>query len=598
MKGVNSILPNIESMRFLAVLLVVLYHLGVPGFEMGYLGVDVFFVISGFVISRSIEKSISTNTFGIINFWVKRANRLLPALYTVLFVVLGLSFFFDPPHVTKDIGQAVAATVLYAVNIFYYFEIDYFNDFHITSPLIHTWSLSLEEQFYFFLPVLFLLSSFFKRKYLKGIVMLLILVSLFSWYNTLEVNRLASFYMPWNRFWQLLIGVFIGIAVKLKSNKAISIISFFALFASILLVSDILISISLVMFFTILMIVFSETKGLFIHKKLFMLGGRYSYSIYLWHQPLIYYLGGDFLIENEWLNNLFIIALTLLVSYCSYHFIENPMRYGKSIKKMVGILSFTALLLIIGFYFHKEDRIFEYKSKIWNMQGVVEDRNVVFDARKEVWDSILSDKRDIDSSVVIIGDSKGEDLLVSLNLTGNKEHFNFFKRYTWDYNRELIEIDSILLDGLDYSGLKLVVFTNTWKSVHNQGSVEFIEAFQQKYDVPIIIVNTSNFNDVSSLTFDLLRKGKKINEMPSILYQNKRYDWQKQSKELRQMLKDSKINFIWADKYQAFCDDETLTCDLVREDGKILIYDTGHLSTDGAIVFGDWFRQKFKKELQ
>ena len=145
---------NIELLRIISIIFVFLFHMNIDQFKNGYLGVDVFFVISGFVISQSIDKSLKEKSFAILNFYKKRALRLLPELYLMLLTVGCFSCIFDAPHITKNIGQAIIATTTYLSNIFYYTEIDYFNQFHNSSPLLHTWSLSVEEQFYFIFPII------------------------------------------------------------------------------------------------------------------------------------------------------------------------------------------------------------------------------------------------------------------------------------------------------------------------------------------------------------------------------------------------------------------------------------------------------------
>ena len=162
----------IEFLRGISVISVILYHYFPKIFPLGYLGVDIFFVISGYVITNSLS-SKKSSWATLKNFYYKRIHRLLPILYVVLIFTLFISIIFDTPHATKNIAQGIIATVLYLANIFYYTEIDYFDTFQANSPLVHTWSLSLEEQFYIFFPIIMLV---LRKNKLRILVFTLILI--------------------------------------------------------------------------------------------------------------------------------------------------------------------------------------------------------------------------------------------------------------------------------------------------------------------------------------------------------------------------------------------------------------------------------------
>ena len=254
----NKYFKNIQVLRFLSVVFVVLYHLNVPYFENGYLGVDIFFIVSGYVVTKSIYFQLQTGTFKIILFYNQRLKRLLPALYLMLIVTFIFSLIYDPPHVTKDISQAIVSIVLYMSNIFYYTEIDYFNTFLNESALLHTWSLSLEEQFYFILPLTIYL-FYLTPKLFKFLVAFLIILSASSYYFTLSSDPLASFYFPFNRFWELFLGVFISLVNRRYSNTIVSNISFGLLILFIMSPKNEYILI-FVIIISIIIILFSETK--------------------------------------------------------------------------------------------------------------------------------------------------------------------------------------------------------------------------------------------------------------------------------------------------------------------------------------------------
>ena len=141
--------PDIDGLRAIAVLVVLFFHAGVAGFGGGYIGVDVFFVISGYLISGLIIKDMLNGSFSLLDFYERRARRLLPALCAVLTVTTVLFLFILPPNQLKDYGQSLVAVVLYISNFLFWYESGYFATASEIKPLLHTWSLAVEEQFIF-----------------------------------------------------------------------------------------------------------------------------------------------------------------------------------------------------------------------------------------------------------------------------------------------------------------------------------------------------------------------------------------------------------------------------------------------------------------
>jgi peptidoglycan/LPS O-acetylase OafA/YrhL len=579
----NKYFKNIQVLRFLSVLFVVLYHLNVPYFENGYMGVDIFFIISGYVVTKSIYSQLQKGTFKILLFYNQRLKRLLPALYSMLMVTFIFSLIYDPPHATKDISQAIVSIVVYLSNIFYYTEIDYFNNFHNESALLHTWSLSLEEQFYFILPLtIYLLYK--TPKLFKFLVTFFILLSASSYYFTLSSQPLASFYFPYNRFWELFLGVFIALVNRRYSNTIISNISFGLLVLFIIIPTNEY-KLILVIILSIIIILFSETKISIFYNKIFLIGGALSYSLYLWHQPIIYFFNKAFQFKSGYLFTIGIIFITTITAYFSYYYIENRFRYSNNKFVIHKLILFSVILLIIGYSGHKTLGFFDLKTRIWNTGNHVFDRNKVFKDRDALWNTLLN-RNERDSSVVIIGDSKAEDFYVScaMNPGGNK-YFTLFKTQTSYYSKADTLNSSGLTKIFSSDSVKKVVFTHTWKARDNQNIAFLIKYFSKKYNKQIFVLSTCNFNDVASLNFDFSRKKMTEKERRVNYYLNLRKDWQRQSDELKSQLYNEK-NITWIDKENAFCANKE--CNLELYEGRPLIYDSGHLTIDGAIFFGKW----------
>ena len=146
--------PEIDGLRALAIVPVVLFHTGMPGFTGGFVGVDIFFVISGFLITRQLLREHAEGAFSLFAFWTRRARRIIPAIAVVVAFTLVAGWFLYLPGNYRDLGRSAAAQSIFISDIYFYFKAGYFTAPAETKPLLHTWSLSLEDQFYLLIPLL------------------------------------------------------------------------------------------------------------------------------------------------------------------------------------------------------------------------------------------------------------------------------------------------------------------------------------------------------------------------------------------------------------------------------------------------------------
>ena len=224
--------PEIDGIRAIAVLLVFFYHLDIEFFKFGYLGVDIFFVISGYLITALLLKNINQKFF-FLNFYIRRIRRLVPALVIVLLFTSLFTFLIYIPYDLRDFGQSLVATITFLSNILFFIESDYFDNLSKVKPLLHTWSLSVEEQFYLFFPFLIFL-IYVKKKVSKNIVILFFILSLILANSSgfifersdnivdknffLNQSAFFGFYSPIGRFWEFLLGSMIVI-YKMETKK-------------------------------------------------------------------------------------------------------------------------------------------------------------------------------------------------------------------------------------------------------------------------------------------------------------------------------------------------------------------------------------------
>ena len=352
-------LPSIDSLRALAVLAVIIYHIDVNYLPGGFLGVDLFFVLSGYLISSLIIKEYKkTGTLNLYNFYMRRARRLLPAVYFMITVCLLFMVLFNGVLLRKSHLDAVFGYI-YSSNWWYIFhKLDYFDSFGAQSPFKHLWSLAIEEQFYMFFPLIFLIfnrqkkeegqSSSLNKNFLY-IVLGLILISLVTHILLFDINNINRIYFGTDtRAFSLLVGV-VGALVypmdKLSSPtnakesvlySVVSLTSISTLIAIMFYASEYNTwlyrgGFLLVAVLGLIIIISSGKQHTFISKALsfrpIVFIGKISYSLYLWHFPIIVLTTPVSEIGNP---NLFYVTLRIILTFIaatlSYLFVETSIR--------------------------------------------------------------------------------------------------------------------------------------------------------------------------------------------------------------------------------------------------------------------------------
>ena len=341
---------HIQSLRAISVLLVYFYHLKIDFFQKGFLGVDIFFVISGFVITQSIYSDyLKTKKIDLINFFSKRIKRIIPNL---LFITTTIYIFFlilGPPNISKWLDYLSS---LFGVSNFYFLFSDkgyFYNIFD--NPFAHTWSLGVEEQFYLIYPIfIFLIFKFFKKKVevLVYFLSFLIVISLtFSIYFFSKDSDFIFYFSPL-RFWEIGFGCLCFLMSKnVNKNHFISNFSLIiVLFTTLLNLNFFyLLNNVLVIFFSGLFIIYYKKNYIF-ENKIFVSLGKISYSFYLWHLPVIFFF--DLYINNKIIFIFSSFFLSLLLSNLSYKYIEKPFINIKNINSIFLKLSIMFLIIIFS----------------------------------------------------------------------------------------------------------------------------------------------------------------------------------------------------------------------------------------------------------
>ena len=355
--------PDIDGLRAVAVLAVVLFHAGFAGFGGGFVGVDVFFVISGFLITGLI---VDDPHFSLLAFYQRRARRILPALAVVVFATSVAAYIFFLPEEFLAFSKSVVATTLFSSNILFWHETGYFDAPGDLKPLLHTWSLAVEEQFYFVYPLLLM----FCRRVLRSrwIVLLLPLCLISLWASAHAVssrNEEAAFYLAPFRAWEFLLGTLlaVGAVPRLGHRLARELLAAFGLALivwSVVTYSEALpfpgLNALVPCLGAALLIWLGGEQQTIVGRALssppLVFIGLLSYSIYLWHWPLFVFARYILMQELSWPAQVSLVLATFPLSYLSWRYVELPVRrgsYWKGWRIVVTGAAATAASLCLGY---------------------------------------------------------------------------------------------------------------------------------------------------------------------------------------------------------------------------------------------------------
>ena len=332
---------EIDGLRAIAVLAVILFHAGFKIFGGGFSGVDIFFVISGYLITTIILGELEQGKFSILNFYERRARRILPALFFVMLVCIPIAWILLLPNDMKSFSKSLIAVSLFASNILFRHESGYFDTANELKPLLHTWSLAVEEQYYIIFPILLILLWRAGRKRVLLVLGTIFFTSfaLAQWGSIAKPS--SAYFLLIARAWELLAGAFAAFFLFKKS---------FAKFKY--KVSEVAgwIGVMLILYAifvhnkntpypgfnalvptlgTVLIILFATEKtnvGKIIGNKVFVTFGLMSYSAYLWHQPLFAFARQRSLREPSQFAFIALCILIVFLSYLTWRYIETPFR--------------------------------------------------------------------------------------------------------------------------------------------------------------------------------------------------------------------------------------------------------------------------------
>lgn len=361
---------EVDGLRAVAVLPVILYHAGLSAFEGGYLGVDVFFVISGYLITSILYDEMTGGKFSIARFYERRARRILPVQYFIMLLCLPLGYFLMLPGDLENFGQSLVATVFFSNNFLLYLTSGYWVMEVDFKPLMHTWSLGVEEQYYFIVPILMLLAlRLGKRPLGIGLILIFVLSLGFCQYMA-NASPSFNFLMLFTRAWELVAGGFVALFFRMQipapfgeKNKA-----FLAALGVILLIGSLVtfdhetkhpsILTLLPVGATMLILMFASPNNLvgkLLSGKTIVLLGLTSYGSYLWHQPIFAFARLVSMEPPSVGMMLLLSLLAIILAILSWKYVEAPFRGKDGVRLSLFIPAMVVSSLVlagVGGYWH------------------------------------------------------------------------------------------------------------------------------------------------------------------------------------------------------------------------------------------------------
>ncbi len=608
--------PEIDGLRAVAIIPVILFHAGINGFSGGYIGVDIFFVISGFLITSIILEQQVRGSFSLLNFYEKRARRILPAFFTVVLFCIPFAIWLMSPNDLITFAQSIIASLIFVSNVFFWTQSGYFSGDTQTYPLLHTWTLSVEEQFYLFFPLLLILAQPICKRYgYKWLVTVLIVIAVVSLGVAEFASRkfpTANFYLTPGRVWELMTGCICAYFVTRHEDiflkKRLKIHSFLSACGLVLIIASIIwfepttpypsLYTVLPVIGTALILTFCTKDclaGRILSYRLFVAIGLISYSLYLWHQPLyaFMHLAGIYSQLAAFLSLPILIALSII----SWKFIEQPFRKKTAMPQIYSFKTLSFALVVVccisaviisqkGFI----TRYPEYDRKLLliNPKTSGDYTEALFNAHK--------DKEFLDNDTpkhLIIGDSFAQDLLNILHeaKVDQGKQISTFRIRTRCGNLDLspaLYEENIPTEHLrtchvshNYADENLqqrireadvIWLAASWSDWEAKLLSESIKSISSKTNAKIIVLGTKSFANETI---------KNLTKIPVELRANYKTALNPDVILVNDILRKNAHGATFIDVIKYVCD-ANKECPVFTTNGNLISYDGDHLTPEGA----------------
>ena len=608
---------EIDGLRALAVIPVILFHAGFDLFSGGFVGVDVFFVISGYLITTIILSEMEKGTFSLVNFYERRARRILPALFLVMFVSLPAAYLWLLPADMKDFSQSLVAVSTFSSNILFWRETGYWETASELKPLLHTWSLAVEEQYYVLFPIFLMIMWRFRKRWIVGSFMLITAISLgvAQWgaYN----KPSATFFLLPTRGWELAIGASIAFYFLFRKQSVRSLLAHKSINEVLSLVGLLMIGYAVHAFDgtvpfpslyalvptigTGLIILFSSPHtlvGRLLGTRLLVGVGLISYSAYLWHYPLLAFARHRSLTEPSEALFLLLALISFPLAYISWRYVESPFRNKKLVSRkavftftVVGSITFAA----IGIAGHVNDGDFgRWPKFVKNYYEIAENsEKFVWREKNNLRNSVFDESK---IKLLLVGDSNSGDFINIIHFTDRADKFSvssltvnsqcgnlYLEREYFSHliPKKRVEVCRNVDDLMNESSVRLikeadwVIFVSSWRDWEIERIDESNKRLVKKFGDKFWYIG----NKHTDFNSDIIK-----HEMLS------RFPVSANSSPKNVNLNNSLKSIFgprFIDPYLMFC--ENGMCQISEQSGEIIQFDGFHLTQYGAIYFAKEF---------
>ena len=612
--------PDIDGLRAIAVLLVVFNHAGFSAFSGGYIGVDVFFVISGFLITRIILEQIEKGRFSLYDFYIRRARRILPALYAVLIAVMIAGYFFYLPSDYTILAQSTLSAILFASNIFFWKSSGgYFSASAEEMPLLHIWSLSVEEQFYFVWPFALILALKLKSNKLQIAITAFILATSFALAEIgIRSGWTSTYFLLPSRAGELLVGALLaswlhtrrpnstrkGLHLELASIAGALMIIIPAFYLS--KNSSFPGLNALIPCLGAAIVIGSRAFGETLVSKLLSVRplvfvGLISYSVYLWHWPLISFIKYS-KTEVTSVLALSLVLASIALGYLSWRFIEQSFRGGATLgKKPFAFVVTTGALITVSlpvttylndgfpsrfpYALLTQEQLEAERSRYWN--GITT-KTTEFSATAHM------------KKVAVIGNSHAYDFSYALTENGFDGQiklietsfycFNFSNNYVWTIKQEECKTElRRVLSSPELKTADAIYMHDNWGGKNLSGLEEMIMKVRDITHAPIYIIGPKMIFSDTALNISMLAQNARhitpdsINKFARQYEDTARFTYDAELKNF--FLEKMFPNTTYISALDAQCGSEK-DCKILSDSGDYLYFDQGHFTLEGSRQFG------------
>ncbi|MBH0203058.1 MAG: acyltransferase family protein [Nitrospira sp.] len=614
--------PEIDGLRAIAVIPVIFFHAGVQLFSGGFVGVDVFFVISGYLITTIILAELVTGQFSLLKFYERRARRILPALYMVMALCLPFAWLWLMPSDVKELSNSVMAALVFASNIFFWRQSDYFDAATELKPLLHTWSLGVEEQFYVLFPMFLMVAWRLGRKWIVVLLAIVALLSLVLAELAISRKPDATFFLLPTRGWELAVGVLIAFYLEGKErgqfppalNQILSLVGLGLIAFGVLAFSKETVfpgfSALIPTVGAGLIIVFAlpETLvGRLLGSRALVGVGLVSYSAYLWHQPLLSFARHRSFTEPPDLVIALIVVLTFGLAYVTWRYVEQPFRQQNTIpKRWVWRFSFASAVVLAVCAVGLQLTTAAYDSRLnRDADALSRLHTCLFDAQQTVetlvqnhCDSVRPSAIRTDGGqartspvYVLFGDSLaaslypglvgvlGENAIIQLTGTSCRAIRSGHDRRCTDFYDWFVDeyVPNNQMDG--------ILVTSSWlKTYQELGDKEFrvqLGALFEKLKKKRVII----YSQAASLSLDIHRYVYKLETFGMEVPNNLEVEADGLDTVNAALSEEAeKFGFEFIDASQVFCLKSKCT---VAKDGVFYFWDTVHLTRPGSALLAE-----------